>query len=226
MKRVSMVIVAIVLGAAVFISSCGPSSSTYANYTLKSGIKQWSSPPAMTIDQNKQYTATIKTETTVEGKSVEFGDITVQLFPKEAPLAVNNFVFLARQGFYNGSAFHRIIKDFVIQGGDPFMTGAGGPGYKFDDDEPITRDYVPGTLAMANSGPDTNGSQFFITLSNLSDRANPHYLPKNWVIFGIVTGNFDAVQEIGNVDTTIGQDGLMSKPLNDVIIKTITITEK
>ena len=103
---------------------------------------QWSSPPPMTIDQDKEYMATIRTN---------FGDIVVQLSPKDAPLTVNNFVFLALQGFYDGVKFHRVVKGFVIQAGDPTGTGAGGPGYTFAD-ESVTLDYIAGILAMANRG--------------------------------------------------------------------------
>ena len=173
------------------------------------GAQQWSTPPTMSIDPGKEYEATIKTN---------YGDIEVQLFPKEAPITVNNFVFLARQGFYNGIKFHRIVKGFVIQTGDPTGTGSGGPGYEFEDEE-VTRDYVAGTLAMANSGPDTNGSQFFITLANLTN------LPKYYTIFGIVTDGFSVVNKIGNVSVSRSQSGEWSVPDADVRIKTITIME-
>ncbi|MCJ7515161.1 MAG: peptidylprolyl isomerase [Dehalococcoidia bacterium] len=159
----------------------------------------------MTIDQNKEYTATIKTN---------YGDIVLELFPKDAPVAVNNFVFLARQGFYNGVKFHRVVNGFVIQGGDPTGTGMSGPGYSFADEE-ISKDYVAGTLAMANAGANTNGSQFFITLSDLSGS-----LPKKYTIFGQVTGGFDVVQKIGNVPVQ------GSSPVKDVLINSITIEEK
>lgn len=171
---------------------------------------QWPSPPPMTIDQDREYAATIKTN---------FGEIEVQLFPQDAPLAVNNFVFLARQGFYDGVKFHRVAKGFVIQSGDPTGTGAGGPGYKFADEE-VTRDYVAGMLAMANGGPNTNGSQFFITLADLSGS-----LPKNYTIFGQVTGGFDVVQKIEDVPVTASAalGGELSSPTVDVHIDTITI---
>jgi cyclophilin family peptidyl-prolyl cis-trans isomerase len=164
----------------------------------------------MSIDQSKEYQATIKTN---------FGDIVVQLFPKDAPIAVNNFVFLARNGFYDGVKFHRVVKGFVIQGGDPTGTGTGGPGYEFID-EKVTRDYVAGTLAMANAGSNTNGSQFFITLANLAS------LPKNYTIFGIVTSGFNIVEEIGNVLVTRAPSGEISLPTVDVRINSITIEEK
>jgi cyclophilin family peptidyl-prolyl cis-trans isomerase len=165
----------------------------------------------MSIDPSKEYQATIKTN---------FGDIVVQLFPEDAPLAVNNFVFLARQGFYDGVKFHRVVKGFVIQGGDPTGTGTGGPGYKFADEE-VTRDYIAGTLAMANSGSNTNGSQFFITLADLSGQ-----LPKKYTIFGLVTSGFDVVQEIGNVPVTGATSGELSLPTVDVHIESIIIEEE
>ena len=188
-------------------------STTLPTTTATVQTRQWSSPPAMQIDASKQYAATIKTN---------LGDIDVQLFANEDPLTVNNFVFLANQGFYNGVIFHRVLKGFVIQTGDPTGIGSGGPGYKFAD-EPVTRDYVTGTLAMANSGPNTNGSQFFICLADLTNQ-----LPKNYTIFGIVTGGMDVVQAIGNVPVKANpnMDGEVSSPTQDVHINTIEISEK
>jgi len=180
--------------------------------TTESGVLQWSSSPPMTIDQGRQYIATIKTN---------LGDIEVQLFPQDAPLAVNNFVFLAREGFYNSVKFNRVVKGFVIQGGDPTGTGAGGPGYTFAD-EKVTRDYIAGVLAMANAGPDTNGSQFFITLADLSSK-----LPKNYTIFGQVTSGFNIVQKIGDVSVVAKvSGGEVSSPTEDVHIDTISIEER
>ena len=144
----------------------------------------------------------------------------MQLLPKDAPIAVNNFVFLARQGFYDGLKFHRVVKGFVIQGGDPKGDGSGGPGYKFSD-EKVTRNYVAGTLAMANSGPNTNGSQFFITLADLTSK-----LPKNYTIFGQVTGGQDIVQKIGDVPVKASLSGEVSTPTSDVLITHVTIEEK
>jgi peptidyl-prolyl cis-trans isomerase B (cyclophilin B) len=117
--------------------------------------KTYSAPPQMTIDANKKYTAVIDTNR---------GKITLDLFPKDAPKTVNNFVFLAREGFYNGVKFHRVIPDFMVQTGDPEGTGRGGPGYKFGDEVgPGKPKHKVGSLSMANAGPGTNGSQFFIT---------------------------------------------------------------
>jgi cyclophilin family peptidyl-prolyl cis-trans isomerase len=172
---------------------------------------QWSSQPPMIIDKNKEYTATIKTNV---------GEIKAQLFPQDAPVTVNDFVFLARNGFYDGVKFHRVVKGFVIQGGDPLGNGTGGPGYKFAD-EKITRDYALGTLAMANSGPNTNGSQFFITLADLSGR-----LPKKYTIFGQVTEGLDVVKKIEAVPVKASPGGELSSPTADVHIDTVTIEEK
>jgi len=198
-----------------FFSLLGCSSGTSTGSST-------SKEPSMTIDQNKQYTAVLK----VIENGEQLGDITIQLLPEEAPHAVNNFVYLARKGFYNGLTFHRIIKDFMVQGGDPNGDGSGGPGYTIVDDKPITGDYVPGTLAMANTGlPNSSGSQFFITLTNLSDTTNKYHLPKDYVIFGLVTGGFDIVQKIGDVPVVTNAQGEVSKPTVDVHIGIITITE-
>src|SRR5689334_7975475 len=117
--------------------------------------KQYSSPPAMSIDPNKTYVATFDTSK---------GKIVCDLFPKGAPITVNNFVFLARDKFYDGTKFHRVIENFMIQGGDPEGTGRGGPGYRFEDETKNNpHKHRVGSLSMANAGPNTNGSQFFIT---------------------------------------------------------------
>jgi len=171
--------------------------------------KQWSSPPPMTIDPNKQYTATIKTTD---------GEMTAELYPKDAPTTVNNFVFLANQGFYNGVKFHRIIKGFMVQTGDPTGTGRGGPGYRFPD-EKVNRSYDRGTLAMANAGPNTNGSQFFIMHQN-------YPLPPNYTIFGKVTQGLDVLDKLANTPVTASASGEQSVPTQDVQIQEITIQEK
>lgn len=120
-----------------------------------SAALQWSAPPAMEIDPSKSYEAIFKTER---------GDFTVRLFPDQAPMTVNNFVFLARQGYYDNTTFHRVLPGFMAQGGDPTGTGGGGPGYMFEDEfDPNLRFDRAGLLAMANRGPNTNGGQFFIT---------------------------------------------------------------
>jgi cyclophilin family peptidyl-prolyl cis-trans isomerase len=144
--------------------------------------KQWKSPPPLTIDRNKGYTATFKTD---------LGDIVVQLYADKVPAVVNNFVFLAREGFYDGVTFHRVIKDFMAQAGDPTGTGSGGPGYRFADEfYPGLRHDKPGILSMANAGPNTNGSQFFIT-----HMATP-WLDDKHSVFGNVVFGMDVLLSI------------------------------
>ena len=133
-------------------------------------------------------------------------------------MTVNNFVVLARDGFYQDVRFHRIIKDFMVQTGDPEGTGAGGPGYDFED-EPVTRDYTRGTLAMANSGPNTNGSQFFII-------HNDYPLDKDYTIFGKVTEGLEVLDAIANVPVAANARGELSAPQEEVLITDITITEQ
>jgi cyclophilin family peptidyl-prolyl cis-trans isomerase len=191
----------------IAITSCGGNVKTTNSST---GRKTYTTTPPMTIDQNKTYTATMKTN---------YGDVVIQLFPKEAPITVNNFVFLARQGFYDGVKFHRVIKGFMIQGGDPTGTGTGGPGYRFQDELPTTRSYTKGIVAMANAGPNTNGSQFFIMLAD-------YPLQKNYSIFGQVTSETQSVvDKIGNVSVD-NPNSQSPKPTVDVHIISITITEK
>jgi len=139
----------------------------------------------MTIDTSKQYTATIETEK---------GIIVLELFASDVPVTVNNFVFLAREGFYDNTAFHRVIPDFMAQGGDPTGTGTGGPGYKFAD-EFTEHSHVAGALSMANSGPNTNGSQFFITYT-----AQPH-LDRKHSVFGQLALGTKTLKALQNGDT-------------------------
>ena len=145
--------------------------------------KQWSSPPQMQIDTSKTYTATFKTE---------HGDIVVDLFTDKAPITVNNFVFLAREGYFNDTTFHRVIADFMVQGGDPTGTGRGTPGYRYDDEPGALagKHDGPGVLSCANAGPNTNGGQFFIT-----------HVPTPWLdgkhgVFGKVSSGMDVVMAI------------------------------
>jgi len=144
--------------------------------------KQWSKSPAMSIDPKKSYTAVLHTDK---------GDITLELFADKTPRTVNNFVFLAREGFYDGTIFHRVIADFMAQGGDPTGSGRGGPGYQFADEfHPQLKHDKPGMLSMANAGPGTNGSQFFIT-----------HVPTPWLdnkhsIFGKVIKGMDVLLSI------------------------------
>ena len=144
--------------------------------------QQYDAPPALTIDPEKSYTATFKTEK---------GDIVIELFADKVPNTVNNFVFLAREGFYDDTTFHRVIDGFMAQGGDPTGTGTGGPGYRFADEfHASLRHDKPGILSMANAGPNTNGSQFFITHG-----PTPH-LDNRHAVFGQVTGGMDVLMSI------------------------------
>ena len=165
--------------------------------------KQYSSPPEMTIDLDKNYIAEIDTSA---------GKMTVEFFAKDAPKTVNNWIFLAREGYYDGVIFHRVIKGFMIQGGDPTGTGRGGPGYKFND-EKVTRPYTRGTMAMANAGPNTNGSQFFIMHADYG-------LPPNYTIFGKLTDGLDVVDKIATAPT-----GAQDRPNDPVTIHSIRIME-
>ena len=147
-------------------------------------VKQWDAPPEMQIDSSKTYRVTIKTNR---------GNIELELYPEHAPKTVNNFVYLAGEGFYDGIVFHRVIDNFMIQGGDPTGTGSGGPGYRFEDevaDNPLTHERC--VISMANAGPGTNGSQFFITHA-----PQPHLDGKHTVFGAVVEGHdvVDAVQQ-------------------------------
>ncbi|HLT70153.1 MAG TPA: peptidylprolyl isomerase [Acidimicrobiales bacterium] len=139
------------------------------------------SPPAHEIDDDATYEVTITTDK---------GDIVMELDPKLAPMTVNNFVALARRGFYDGVTFHRVVPNFVIQGGDPEGTGRGGPGYTFPD-EPVRGEYTHGAVAMANAGPNTNGSQFFICIDDCRDK-----LDKAYNLFGYVTAGLEVTDRI------------------------------
>ena len=171
--------------------------------------KQWRNPPEMAIDPAKRYRALIRTNK---------GDIGVDLLAAEAPNTVNNFVFLAREGFYDGVPFHRVIRGFMIQTGDPTGTGTGSPGYRFAD-EKVSRPYSRGTVAMANSGPNTNGSQFFIM-----HESKP--LPPNYTIFGTVTSGLETVDAIATVPVASSRSGEASAPKEEVKIESVKVTEE
>ncbi|WP_282943368.1 peptidylprolyl isomerase [Paenibacillus sp. RC67] len=168
----------------------------------------------MSIDVNKTYEATLHTNK---------GDFTMELFPKTAPLTVNNFVFLARDGFYEDVEFHRIIESFMIQTGDPTGTGAGGPGYKFADELKSPYKYEPGIVATANAGPNTNGSQFFICTGEDSKGLNQY---PNYTIFGKITDGMDTVLQIAGTPVAMSkQGGEKSRPVESVKILKVDIIE-
>ena len=200
----------------IFIT-CGGSDSpvettdttTLETTTLGENMEKiYSAQHQMTIDDSKNYTAVIKTS---------LGDMKVEFFTKDAPITVNNFVTLAKDGYYDGVIFHRVISDFMIQGGDPSGTGHGDygkyPGYEFEDELNNQIPYSKGILAMANRGPNTNGSQFFIMHVD-------YPLPYSYTIFGKVIDGLDVIDTIASVETGAGD-----KPVEDVVIESVEISE-
>lgn len=183
------------------LSSCG-----------KDNIEQWAEPPAMQIDANKTYYAIFDTS---------LGTFKIELWAKDAPITVNSFVFLAQQGFYDGTVFHRIVQNFMIQGGDPDYknTDINGPGYTIPDELPPKGNYNLGVLAMANAGPNTGGSQFFICTGNNAANLNSD---KAYTQFGIVVDGLDVVLAIAAVDVNFFNDEF-GKPKNPPIVHSITI---
>jgi len=167
---------------------------------------EFSGPPPMIIDVEKTYTAEMVTS---------MGSMTIHLDPIRAPKTVNNFVFLARWHYYDGIIFHRVINGFVAQGGDPTGTGRGGPGYKFADELPAPGRYELGSLAMANAGPNTNGSQFFIITG-----PSGVGLPPQYALFGQVVSGLEVADAMQGVPTGPGD-----RPLTDIVIESVTVTE-
>ena len=199
---IGVIVLVVAVGIGLALGNWQPGKQN-ANQTATS--RQYPAPPPMIIDPNIQYFATVKL--------AKGGQFVIQLFADKAPLTVNNFVFLAREGFYNGTTFHRVIEGFMAQGGDPTGSGAGGPGYQFADEPNDLVFDRPGLVAMANAGPDTNGSQFFIT-----------YAPTPWLngkhtIFGEVVEGMDVVEGLTrrNPDNNPAFEG--------DAIESITITE-
>jgi cyclophilin family peptidyl-prolyl cis-trans isomerase len=221
LTRLNILLAAVLL--LLFIAACGPAQPPATGPTAEPALQattpaqlppapavsngqQWSSPPPLTIDPNRVYRATFRTEK---------GDIVTELFANRAPVTVNNLVFLAREGFYDNTTFHRVLDDFMAQGGDPTGTGMGGPGYRFEDEiiANLTFD-EPGLLAMANSGPATNGSQFFITM------APTPWLDGRHTIFGKVIEGMDVLDSLTRRDPQ--QDpGLAADVLQTVIIEEV-----
>ena len=198
-----------------------PESLSYLSYSNLEGVvkylvelpkKQFKEAPAMQIDQSKQYQATIKTDQ---------GDIVLKLFADKAPVAVNSFVFLAKNGWYDGVTFHRVLTDFMAQAGDPTGLGMGGPGYEFANEVTGLKFDKEGLLALANAGPDTNGSQFFITYGPAPqlDATDPTK-EANYTIFGEVVSGMDVVRKL------TPRDPQQQPDFSGSVIKTITIEEK
>lgn len=180
-----------------------------ASASAKMNVKKYASPPAFTLNSQKKYLANLQTSQ---------GLIQIELFAGETPKAVNNFVFLAREGFYDGTIFHRVIKNFMIQGGDPNGDGTGGPGYTFND-EKITRDYKRGMVAMANRGDNTNGSQFFIMHKDYD-------LPKKYVIFGQAVEGLDTIDKIAESKVKDNGFGEESTPVQKITLEKVTVIEQ
>ena len=164
--------------------------------------QRYPAPPDMTIEPGGDYRATLHTS---------LGNISIEFLPDRAPIATNSFLFLAGEGFYDGVIFHRVIPGFVIQGGDPTGRGTGGPGYQFQDELDGDGRYTRGTVAMANAGPNTNGSQFFICHADTG-------LPHNYTIFGKVTDGLDVVDAIADLPTD-GDD----RPHDPPVIESVTV---
>jgi cyclophilin family peptidyl-prolyl cis-trans isomerase len=177
-----------------------------------------SAPPSTLAVNNNTSSSMADTTQYIAVIHTDKGDITIALNAGETPKTVKNFVDLARKGFYNGTVFHRVIKGFMIQGGDPNGDGTGGPGYRFDD-EPFTGEYTRGAIAMANAGHDTNGSQFFIMHAD-------YPLPKNYTIFGRVVTGMDVVDTIAESRVTMSASGESSKPITPTVVTTVEIQEE
>lgn len=182
MRGKIMFLAGISLGIILTASACAGGGGTPSKPSPSSqpAPKTYSQPPQMVIDPNKKYTAIIETSK---------GNLELELFAKDVPKTVNNFVFLAREGFYDGSTFHRVIPDFMAQGGDPTGTGAGGPGYRFAD-EFTSHGHVTGAISMANAGANTNGSQFFICYAPQPSLNGRHS------VFGQLTNGMDVLKKL------------------------------
>lgn len=225
----ALVIVVAIVGAAILLSDDDPEPTdtgavvdgpdTGSDLALTGGgldtcpesaepVTEFAAPPELCIDTSATYTAVVDTTA---------GPFTIELDATRAPNTVNNFVVLARHHYYDGVSFHRVIQDFVIQGGDPVGNppGTGGPGYRFADELPAAGEYQVGSVAMANSGADTNGSQFFVVTGE-----NGAGLPPLYSLFGTVTDGLDVVAAIGTTETDAND-----QPVEDILINSVTITE-
>lgn len=204
------ILVAILAGVLILITQTKPQQTENNESKLstvqnaESTITNSNQNPTMKFDQKKEYRARVKTSE---------GEMVLVLNTGSMPITSGNFITLANKGFYNNTTFHRVIKDFMIQGGDPKGDGTGGPGYKFAD-EPFEGDYTRGTVAMANSGPNTNGSQFFIMHKD-------YQLPKQYVIFGKLIEGEDVLDKIASTETDPSND----RPVKPINVETIQIEE-
>lgn len=175
--------------------------------------RTYTEQPPLQLKDGARYEALVQTTE---------GNFTMALLPAQAPVTVNSFVTLSRDGFYDGVIFHRVIESFVIQTGDPTGTGMGGPGYQFADELPPALPYGPGVVAMANAGPNTNGSQFFVCTGESSASLNDH---PNYTVFGRVIDGMDTVLKIAATPVARSSSGERSKPVEDIQVESITIQE-
>lgn len=175
--------------------------------------RRYNAPPEMRLEEGKRYIAHLETS---------MGHLSIELLADKAPRTVNNFVALATDGYFDDLVFHRVVPGFVLQTGDPTGTGAGGPGYRFKDELPPALPYGPGVVAMANAGPDTNGSQFFICSGPHAQGLNQY---PNYTVFGRVTDGMDTVGRIDATPVGMSASGEMSKPTTDVTLISVTIEE-
>lgn len=205
-KRIIVIFVLLFLTAIIQVINTLGREKPFARKKTDKQDEKMVQSSEIQMNQQKEYFAVLTTSV---------GTIKIELDVKATPITANNFVNLAEKKFYDGTIFHRTIKGFMIQGGDPNGDGTGGPGYTFDD-EPFEGEYTRGTVAMANAGPNTNGSQFFIMHKD-------YPLPKNYVIFGKVTEGFEIVDRIAEAPIKISATGENSQPVQPVIIKSVEI---
>ncbi|QGG48816.1 peptidylprolyl isomerase [Heliorestis convoluta] len=212
------------------LAGCGSNGQSNVDDASQSSVQ--TSPPAVSMKQNQypqapdtiinpdnQYIVTMETT---------YGTMKIELLPEAAPLAVNSFVFLAQEGFFDGIRFHRVVEDFMIQAGDPVGLGFGGPGYTFADELPPALPYGPGVVAMANAGPNTNGSQFFIVTGNETS-PSVQYLNQqapNYTVFGRVIEGFDVALQISKAPVTMSNGGERSFPVEEIVMERVQIEEK
>ena len=214
LKQIAILIGVPLLVAVLVIFGSDKSFNSYPKLASEiapsTSNKEHMQAPQTKVDITKDYKAVMHTT---------YGDITIKINALDTAITATNFIYLAKSGFYNNTIFHRVIKGFMIQGGDPTGTGSGGPGYSFND-ESFDGEYIRGTVAMANAGPNTNGSQFFIMQKDKTD------IPKNYVIFGKVISGMETVDKIAEAPIVDSGNGELSKPVSPDSITSSDITDE
>lgn len=205
---VVVLVVISIIGGVFVLGNKNSAKNKSTNTMDQTNVSPSEKLPFEVVDKSKKYQAVLSTS---------LGQMTLELMVDKTPITVSNFISLARKGFYNNTVFHRVIKGFMIQGGDPKGDGTGGPGYTFAD-EPFEGEYKRGIVAMANAGPDTNGSQFFIMHAD-------YPLPSNYVIFGKVVSGLDVLDKIAESQVETSPSGEASKPVTPTTILSVEITE-